>query len=399
MKICFISSFYPPFVMGGAEISVQRAAEALARKGHEVSVVTTSPNRKRYSEEINGVKVYRLGLTNIYPPHTWQEQSMIIKPIYHTINLWSPYSYVVVKNILKMELPDVVHVNNFSGLSLSVLSAIKSLNLPSIFTARDYSLICLKTNLLNSRGEICENGSRMCRLYNKIQKYVVNNKLDMVITASQFVSNKLRENGLFENTKVVVLSNAIELYNLSSIEKDYDTIDILYVGALSRHKGVHILINAFRELKSKNIRLHILGKGKDEGEFKRIVDGDSRITFHGFVHGEELVNLYQRANITIVPSIWYEPFGLIIIESFKYGTPVIGSRIGGIPEIIEEGYNGFLFEAGNVDELKGKLEYLIKNPSELRRLGDGAFESVKRYNMDEHIRKLEVLYNEIQGIR
>jgi len=397
MKICFISNLYPPFVVGGAEISVQRAAEALVRKGHEVLVIATSPNRKRYCEEINGVKVYRLGLTNIYPPYTSQKQPIIIKPIYHIINLWSPYSYVAVKNILKKEKPDVVHINNFRGLSLSVFSAVKSLNLPLIFTAHDYSLICLKIDLLNTRGEVCKGSSKMCSLYNKITKHIIDNKINIAITASQFVANKLKENGLFENTEVVMLPCAIELNSLSCIEKCYDIIDILYVGGLSKHKGVHILLNAFREIKSKNIRLHILGSGKDEDEFKRIADGDSRIIFHGFVHGEELVKFYQRANITIVPSIWYEPFGLIIIESFKHGTPVIGSRIGGIPEIIEDGYNGLLFEAGNVDGLKEMLDNLIGNPSELKRLEKGAFGSVKKYDMDKYVRKLEELYGGVRG--
>ena len=135
MKISFISNLYPPFVLGGAERSVRRAAEGLAKKGHEVLVITTSPNRKRYSEKINGVKIYRLGMTNIYPIYTWGwgTNPMIVKPIYHIINLWSPYSYVVIKNILKKEMPDVVHINNYRGLSLSVFSAVKSLNLPLIF--------------------------------------------------------------------------------------------------------------------------------------------------------------------------------------------------------------------------------------------------------------------------
>lgn len=394
MKISFISNLYPPFVLGGAEISVRRVAEGLAKKGHEVLVITTSPNRKRYSEKINGVKIYRLGMTNIHPTYTWGTQPMIIKPIYHIINLWSPYSYVVIKNILKKEMPDVVHINNYSGLSLSVFSAVKSLNLPLIFTVHDYSLIFWMSNLLNSRGK-GKIVSRMCRLYNEIVKYIVNNKPNIIITVSKSAVYKLRENGLFENTEVVVLPNAIELGNLSSIKKYYDTIDILYAGALSRYKGVHILINAFKELKSKNIRLHIVGKGKEEEEFKKIAGSDQRITFYGFKTGEELMNFYKRANVVVAPSLYLETFGLVIIESFKYGTPVVGSKIGAYPELIKNGYNGFLFEAGNVDELKDKIEYLIENPSELKRLENGAFESAKKYDIGEHIKKLEDIYEAV----
>ena len=288
-------------------------------------------------------------------------------------------------------MPDVVHVNNFKGLSLSVFSAAKRLNLPLVFTAHDYSLICPRANLLNGSGKICTVPSRLCKVYVKIQKYLVNNKPDVITAPSQFVIGKLKETGLFEDVKTMKLPLGIELGDKKA-EKDYDMIDVLYVGGLSRHKGVHILISAFKEIGSENIRLHIIGKGKDEDKFKRMAASDQRIIFHGFVPDEELITLYRKVNVSVVPSIWYETFGLVIIESFKHGTPVIGSKIGAYPDLIKNGYNGFLFETGNVEELKAILENLIEHPSELKRLEEGAFESVKKYDMDEHIRKLEELY-------
>ena len=393
MKICFISNLYPPFVIGGAEISVKRAAGELVKKGNEVLVITTSPNRKSSIEDINGVRVYRINPLNLYTMYNHQKQPEILKPIWHGIDLWNPHSYVVVKNILKKEMPDVVHVHNFKGLSLSVFSAVKRLNLPLIFTAHDYSLICPRANLVNGSGEICNNPSRLCKAYVKIQKYLVNNKPDVVTAPSQFIIDKLKASGLFEGVKTIKLPLGIKL-NDEKAEKKYDVIDILYVGALSRHKGVHVLINAFKELDYDNIILHILGKGKDEDEFKKIAGSDKKIIFHGFVPDEELMQLYQKANVVVVPSIWYDNSPMVIYESFKNGTPVIGSRIGGIPELVEDKYNGFLFEAGDVCELKEMLENPIKNLSKLKRLGDGAFESVKKYSMDMHIRKLEKIYLE-----
>ena len=186
----------------------------------------------------------------------------------------------------------------------------------------------------------------------------------------------------------------IEL-NKNKPQKTYDTINFLYVGTLSKYKGVHVLINAFKKLEFDNIKLHIIGKGKYKDELKKIASSDQRIIFHGFVPDEELMRLYQKANITVVPSIWYDNSPVVIYESLMNGTPVLGSRIGGIPELVEDGYNGFLFEAGNADELKKVLENLIENPSKLKRLEEGAFESVKKYDMDEHIRNLEELYKGI----
>ena len=393
MKICFISKLYPPFVIGGAEISVRKSAEGLVKKGYDVIVITTGPNGKAYTEEINRVKIYRINPFNLYIAYNSQNQPELLKPIWHTIDLWNPHSYVVVKNILRKEMPDVVHINNFKGFSLSVFSATKRLNLPLVFTAHDYSLICPRANLLNGSGEICTDPSRLCKAYVNIQKFIVNNKPDLVTAPSQFVIDKLKEAGLFEGVKTMKLPLGIEL-NDKKAEKSYNIVDILYVGGLSKHKGVHILINAFKKLKQENIKLHIVGKGKDEAEFKKMVGSDKRIIFHGFVPDEELKRLYQKANVVVVPSIWYDNSPMVVYESFMNGTPVIGSRIGGIPELVENGYNGFLFEAGDVDELKERLENLVKNPDELKRLEEGAFESVKKYDMTGHIKKLEELYTE-----
>jgi len=230
MKICLISNLYPPFMLGGAEISVRRDAEGLLKKKHEVLVITTSPNRKSSIEDINGVKVYRTNPLNLYAVYNHQNQPEFLKPIWHGFDLWGPHSYVVVKNILKKEVPEVVHINNFKGLSLSVFSAVKRLNLPLIFTAHDYSLICPRANLVNGSGEICNNPSRLCKAYVKIQKYLVNNKPDVVTAPSQFIIDKLKASGLFEGVKKIKLPLGIKL-NDEKAEKKYDGLDILYEGA------------------------------------------------------------------------------------------------------------------------------------------------------------------------
>ena len=181
------------------------------------------------------------------------------------------------------------------------------------------------------------------------------------------------------------------------IKKDYEVINILYTGGLTKHKGVHILINAFKQLKQENVRLHVVGKGFDMDEMKKLAGGDLRIIFHGFVSNKDLSTLRDTANISVVPSIWYDIAHGVICESFNYGIPVIGSRIGGIPELIEDGYNGYLFEAGNEQELKNALDRLINNPQELKRLETGAFESRKKYDIEDHINHLETLFKELTG--
>jgi len=105
-----------------------------------------------------------------------------------------------------------------------------------------------------------------------------------------------------------------------------------------------------------------------------------------------LKKAYQNANVTVVPSIWYEVFGMIILESFMNSTPVIASRIGGIPEVVRDGYNGFLFKPGSVNGLRRILERISEHPSILKELERNAYKSSQGYSIEDHVKKLEEIY-------
>lgn len=391
MKICIISTFYPPFYFGG-ERATQREAETLVQRGHEVTVVTSSPNRKSGTEDINGVSIHRIVPFNLYPPYEFQNKPILNKILFHIVDVLGPFSHQAIKQILKKVNPDVVYINNFKGLSLAVFSAVKGLGLPSVFSVNDYSLICPRANLLRSSGEICNNQPLTCRVYAQTQKYLfTRSQPSMVIANAQFTLDKFKENGFFSGMNL-----AREVIGVAPVKiktkKDEVEFNILYIGGITRHKGVHVLINAFIKLKQANVRLHIVGKGSDTDEMKRLAGTDSKITFYGFIPDDELAQLRHSANISVVPSIWYDMAQGVICESYSYGTPVIGSRIGGIPELIEEGYNGLLFEAGNSEQLQAILERLIANPQELKKLEAGAFESSKKYDIEGHVSRLEEIF-------
>lgn len=396
MKVCYISSFYPPLLFGGAEIYVERISEKLCQSDHEVVVITTNStiSTKPLIEEKNGVKIYRIHPLNIYPIYDTLSKPSIIKPIWYLIDLLNLHSYIIIKDILRKEKPDIVHVHNFKAFSFAFY-AIKNLNLPFVFTMHDYFIECLNENLYRKSNQICQNPRLVCRFYVRFQKYLKNNKPDIVTAPSQFVIDKIKKDGFFKKVRTIKLPLGIELENNKKIDKNYETIDILFVGRLNIYKGVHVLINAFIKLQSKNIHLHIVGEGKEKEALKKITEDMSNITFYGFVDESTLKELYEKANVVVVPSMWYETFGIVIIESFKYATPVLVSNIGGYPELVENGYNGFLFEPGNVEELTILLEDLIESPEKLIKLSDNAFEFVKKYSIEEHTKKLIHLYKEL----
>ncbi|MDI9617669.1 glycosyltransferase family 4 protein [Methanothermobacter sp.] len=392
MKICLISSLYPPQILGGAEIVVEKLAKELVKGGNEVFVITTNNKKEPLYETLNGVKVYRLPL-NIYSITEFHRHHMFKRLLWQLIDLINIKAYKEVKKILKKEEPHILHLHNYRGLSPLVFRALRNLKIPLIFTAHDYSPICIRSNLLNGNGEICYRKNPACKLYNAIQSTIMGDKVDVVTAPSKFVLDKLEAEGLFRNAKKIVIPNPIE-YTPKRYKKTYDTIDILFVGSLSKHKGPDILIKSFKKVDGDNLRLHIVGSGPMEGELRKLAEDDNRIKFHGFLRGEELQSLYRMANVSVLPSIWYEAFGMVIIESFTNSVPVVASNIGGIPEIIVDNYNGFLFKPKNVDELSGILENLI-NPSILRNLEKGAYQSSKLFDVELTTKEIRCIYNEV----
>jgi len=400
MKICQIIYTYPPYVSGGADIYARNISRELVKKGHEVVIITTKPfeglsSLKASSYMDDHMKVYRFYPLNIFSWIYSAEKSMFQRAILNAIDTWNLHPYLVIKNILKKEKPDVVHIHTPVWISLSVFDAVKSLNLPLIFTVHEYLLLCRRASLLHGNGRICDDPNFICKTYQSLSRRIVKDKPDLVTAPSQFILDILKCYGFFKGSECIKIPLGIELKD-KNVVKTYETIDIIYTGALVTHKGVDVLIESFKNLKEKNIRLHIVGKGPEEEYLKEIADNDKRIIFHGFMEGEKLTSLQESANITVMPSVWYENSPMAIYESFMNGTPVIGSKIGGIPELIKEGINGFLFEAGDVKKLQEILKYLIENPLKLNELEKGALESRKNYDINSHIERLEKIYKELK---
>ncbi len=399
MKICLISNLYEPYVLGGAEVYVQRIARELARD-NEVTVITQQPfsgpaSLRAKAEVEDGVKVYRFYPLNFYFTYYSSQAPQWKTPFWHLLNLWNPHPYQVIRGILKKEKPDIVHSHITGGFSLSVYSAVKSLGYPHIHTCHGYALLSPWSALMR-RGRVISRFNFWDRQFMKISRFF-SRSVDLALFSSQFTMDMHLKNQFFLDSKCLKLPHGIKLSGNVKGNKNYDTIDILYTGRLIPAKGIQTMVESFKYLSSNNVRLHITGKGPYELTLRQLAEADQRISFHGFVTREQLGRLYQQSNVVIVPSLFYEPYGLVILESFRAGTPVIGSRIGGIPEIIEDDYNGRLFTPGDSGALKEILEGLVNNPAELKRLGEGAAASIKKYDINEHVRQLIELYREVRS--
>ncbi len=343
-------------MVGGTENSVKLLAEGLLKKGHDVAVYCIDTNEKKSIQYINGVKVYRFkaGLFDINYRNGNKngKTKKIINKIIELRNVSIKHNFEFIVNDFK---PNVIHTNNLFGISPYVWNLIHKKNIKLVHTLRDYWLLSPNISYdKNDNGKFTE----MYRSYFK--KY--SNKVDIVTAPSEFTLNVFKELGYFKNSQFYHISNSMELdldYTNELIYKKYEIIDknvkFIFVGDLSEKKGIDKLLEVFCKNKNNNITLTVCGKGK----LKEYVIGksneDKRIIYKGQLNREKLDKELIKSDVLIIPSMWEEPFGRVVIEANKFGLPVIGSSKGGIKEILLHTKSGELFK--DINELENLIVY------------------------------------------
>jgi glycosyltransferase involved in cell wall biosynthesis len=309
---------------------------------------------------------------------------------------------------------DIAHMHNiYHRISPAILPELSNQGIPVFLTLHDYKLIC-PIYLLYRDGVVCENckGGRFynCILHrcNKdstalsivsaMELYVHNltniwsKNVTNFISPSLFLKNKLIEFG-FKHDTIIHIPNFL---SLEKYKPKYENDGYLvYVGRLSKEKGISTLIKAFQQTKS-NGKLVVIGDGPLKKELKfSLGSGVKRIYFSGYLRGKKLRESIRNAVAVVMPSEWYENAPMSALEAFAYGKPVIGARIGGIPEMIDEEINGYLFDPGNADDLKEKLELVLSMPdAQISKMGQAARQKVeKEYNAELHYERLMDVYH------
>lgn len=309
-------------------------------------------------------------------PESKETRSGVLRPIKNIVNYF--YDAEAARNLetlIEMEKPDLAQVHLIWGqITGSILPVLKRHHIPVIFTIHEYRIVCPAYTFRNGLGEVCEQcqgkhfykcvTNKCCKgsyglsammaaeQYFRIAFLNPAKYIDGFVYVSQFAKSKLEQYmpALKDKPNMV-------LYNLTDgicgeVTKDEKTEKYyLFFGRLSYEKGIKTLILAFRE--TPQCRLKIAGTGPLEEELKEFVRENKmdNVEFLGYQSGEPLQKLVSNAYFIMVPSEWYENNPMTIIEGYAAGVPVIGAKIGGIPEIIEDGKTGYLFESGNKEAL------------------------------------------------
>ena len=358
MKVVLLTSLYFPNMPGGVERAVKTLAEALLARGHEPVVICTSTDGQTRRDVVDGVPVHYVALRNVYPLRPNERRHRLAKPIWHAIDTANIAMAGVVGELLDRERPDVLHTNNLAGFSALTWSAASSRRLPIVHTLHDYYLLCPRSTMF-AGGRNCTRQHLGCVLYSwpriKLSRHV-----DAVVGVSRFVVDRHASHGAFPRATAHVIGNPCSAPPLG--ERDvHAAFRIGYLGRLEEAKGVEHLLKAVGRLGQPNWELSVGGRGTPEIEDRlRATHTDGRIHFLGHVNAAAF---FAGIDLLVIPSLSNETFGMVAVEAFAAGVPVLASRRGGLPEVVEEGVTGGLFEPNSTEELRAKLEEFIAEPA------------------------------------
>lgn len=388
---------------GGSETYMLKVGACLQQQGHKVQYFGMEHEGRCVG---NRVHAYTTDMD-------FHSGSILSKLTYPIKTIYSGEARRKIRLVLDDFKPDVCHLNNFNyQLTPSIILEIEKWREQGnpckiIYTAHDYQLVCpnhmCRNPNTNENCEKCLGG----HFNNCIQGHCIHNSktksiigaaeatfwnrngvykyIDCIICCSDFLKAKLDTNPLLAK-KTVMLHNFVDLPSGSN-KKSYTKKNyVLYFGRYSREKGIETLLNATKAL--PDIPFVFAGNGNYRDKMKNMPN----VRDVGYMDGDELYQLIREAQFSVCPSEWYENCPFSVLESIANGTPVIGSDIGGIPELIRNGVTGELFKSSDCGELKSKIEKLWKNKELVSKYSCNC-RNISFDTIDAYTKKLLTIYS------
>ena len=405
MRVLMVQTFH--FRRGGDSTCMLGLSGLLEENGHEVVHFAMkhprnlpSPHSEYFSSEIDFPSL----LERSSPASAWK---VLTKSIHNG------EARRKIARLADDTKPDIAHFHNIHGhLTTSIIEPLVRRGIPIVWTCHDYRLVCPNTSFL-SHGEVCERclpvrywnaplqrckkgslpASAVAMLTSCWDRVTgVPRRVDRFITPSRFLRGKLIE-GRIDRSKITAIPNFTDLdIRTDAPEGDY----FIYTGRLLPEKGIDMLIRAAGSI--EGARLLIVGEGPLEKELKLEVEryGSGRVEFAGFLGGEDFERTVAGARFVVLPSHWYENLPFSIMEAMAAGKPVVATRIGGIPEMVDDGETGLLFPVGDEEALRGCL-VRMNSDQELRRgMGRRGREKAERlYGRDRHYKSIMEVYDAV----
>lgn len=359
-----VTSEPPSEKAGGAEKICWELSRVLRSRGHDVEILTS-------------------GEMSDFDPGLDKKRSKISRKLlydYYNIN----NNKLIDDTLLEFD-PDLVHFHNVYGIGSNLIKR-ASERKPTVTTVHDYWPFCFRSTMMIS-GRPCTMNCIRCRFpLATMTRHLRRGQLSgtYLIAPSQYMMTALRRAGFDD---ISLIYNGI---NPPSRQTDHTSSErLIYAGRLVEEKGLRVLMNAAKKI---DMPIDIFGQGPMKNDLEDSLGDREGVTIHGYVQdGPD----YWRGGTVVLPSIWPDNLPTTLLEALAYGLPIIASDIGGIPEIVEDGANGFLIPPGDVDGLVDRA-HKMKDPSIYQRMADSSREIMRsRFTWEECVAKHETLYQNV----
>ena len=316
-------------------------------------------------------------------------------------------AYREMRRLIEKDRPDLVHVHSvYPMFSPSILVACRRKNVPVVMTVHSHNLTCptwyhlykgsvcedcvggheYRCVIKNCRNNILESSAYALRSSVARRFRLFHDNVNVLIALTPFAKAKLLQAG-FREDQVAVVPNPGPVREAAADPSAGKYV--AFAGRISSEKGIDTLLSAAAQM--PDVPFKVAGDGPALLEMKG--KAPRNVDFVGRLGSDELNEFYARSRILVMPSVWFEQFPMVVLEAMARALPVIGSRIGGLPEIIEEGLTGSLFEPGNPEDLVRQVRRLWENPQLCRQMGIAGRQKVMReYNEDAYFHNLMAVY-------
>lgn len=393
MRILFVNTYYYPNMFGGAEHSVKLLAEGLSSH-HECAVFTVDAATDGLTvEKINGVVVYRSGSSRFnYKARFSKTETKFVKLKNRFADLYNPEALKHFNQVLDQFRPEVVHSNGIRGMGPHIWRAAKKKNIKVVHTLRDYFVVdpTMKMNRLSLFW-----GWKA--YFSHYSKYI-----DCLTAPSNYTLENVLNVGFcscVKNKKAIPNATDVNEHELEAlIDSKCQTSSTLtrfiFVGTLGEYKGVLNLLAAFDQMREKNAELVICGSGVLKEKVENASRKNKKIIYRGQLSKDDLKKEYQKSDVCVIPSLWDEPFGRVVVEAAAYGCAIIASNRGGIPEIIKVLDAGNIIDCANIQLLRNTLDLLCDinvRKSQLYNIR----KNVYHFSIENNVKSYETTYSEI----
>jgi glycosyltransferase involved in cell wall biosynthesis len=363
MRILLASrNFFPANTVGGAQLSVSLLGQELARQGHEVAVVSVDDHEHQGVHEPSGLYEYRLALRNLYSQGkapAWK------KAIWHTIDRSARNMTDKYRAVLSHFRPDIINTNVLAGMGLGIWTAARDMSVPIIHTVHDYYLLCIRSGM--RRDDVnCVSSCESCSLAALRVSRPKSAWVSEVIFVSDFVKQMHLAGGLFSRRTGYSIIHGSYRPD-ASVPQRHDGLNrrlrIGFFGRIAPDKGLDRLISALKTLPDGEWELRVGGAGDSAYvEQLQALAAGSPVTFLGV---QKPADFYSKSDLIVIPSLWNDPAPRVAYEAGILGCiPVVANR-GGLPELVDYGRRGFVFEPEDPTSLSAALKSALADPARL----------------------------------